>query len=170
MLQWADSCHVIDHSHKDIYVPAEVTHVLDVIYEGEKLPRTYHTELIPIENDKTVLEHHPYIDSTINLVVRSVGKDYKDVFNNIKQLINYYHAEDLHLYLRVDDPGAVDCYEELKKQNFRFAGLLPNTGYGDMLMMSNPLHNPIDYDSIVTYGPFADMLEMLKKFDPDLKD
>ncbi len=167
---YANSCHVIDHSHKDIYVPAEVTHVLDVIYEGEKLPRTYHTESLPIKNDKTILEHHPSIDSTINLIVSSVGKDYKDVINNIKHLIAYYHAEDCQLYMRIDDPGAVDCYEELKNMNFRFTGLLPNTDYGDMLMMSNPLNNAIDYDSIVTYGPFADMLEMIKKFDPDLKD
>ncbi|MDO4939745.1 MAG: hypothetical protein Q4E54_07290 [Lachnospiraceae bacterium] len=164
------SCHVIDHSPKEIFVPAEVTHVLDVIYEGENLPRTYHTDAAAITLEKTVVEASISKDIYCPvIIIRSVGNDYEDVISDIIYRLKKCERDMAYVYLCVEHPGVIEFYETLKKTGFRFCGLVPNTGYGDLMLIENPITSLINYDSIVTTGSFTDMLNMIREFDPDYR-
>ncbi len=163
-------CHVADHSRKNIYVPQEVTKVLDIIFKGENLPRTYITEAAnPSQENCDIVSSITSDKISAEVIIKSVGHDYKETLYNINHELKNCENEICIMYISADKPGCVDFYEEAKKYGFRFTGLIPNTGYGDMMIMQNPINNLVKYDSIITTESFTDMKNILREFDPDYR-
>ena len=166
----AACCHTMEHYQKDIYVPEEIIKVLDVIYNGENLPRTYITDHLEPKQNHCDVNSAISSDSVVSEVaISNIGLDYKDVLFDIYHALKECENEVCTMYVSVDKPGCVDFYEEAKRYGFRFTGLIPNTGYGDMMIMLNPINNLVRYDSIITTDSFTDMKNMLKEFDPDYR-
>lgn len=161
------SVHVADHSEKTIYAPKEAKELIDRVCEGEKLPRTIITDDPDITVDHTIInEEISENDPISRAVIRSVGADYRTVLEKLVFDLKANESAVCPLLFAIEKPGAVSLYEEAKKYGMHLCAYIPNTGYGDLLVMAYELNNLVEYDKLVTYGSFADMMELIRSFDP----
>ncbi len=165
----AIACSVFDAAPGTVYLPEELKGTAEKIYGWLRLPRT-------IETGSTALPEAGATESawvfnaakrngSINL--RRPGKDFLHCLNNNIYELKRRSAEMVVLYVSAEQPELPAVYEAAKEKGFFFTGILPATEQGDVIIMQKMLNNVVDYDSLVSYGPFTELLNDIRGFDPD---
>lgn len=162
---------VFDTTPKTVYLPEEAAAVAEKIYGWLGLPRTVVTDLSTLP-ETGVTESAWYFNSakrngTINL--RHPRSDFLRNLRNHMYELKLRGAEMMVLYVPIEQSGFPIVYEAAKAEGFFFTGILPATDQGDVIMMQKMLNNVVDYDSLIAYGPFAELLNDIRAFDPDNK-
>lgn len=159
-----------DINSKTVYLPEELHEAANYIYDLIKLDRTILTDVAEpeIENSISSVSYNNYMGTgKINISV--IGKDYKEhIKNNLYELKNR-GADGIMLYFTVDLPCFTKVYEAAKQEGFFFTGIIPNADQGDVVMMEKLVQSVVNYDSNVTISPFTELLEMVRKLDPEQK-
>ena len=158
---------VPDRSPKTVFLPKELAELAAKIYGNLELPRSYDFTGGVAEGE-TVAHSSYFAKQNIGrLVVEHIGADCREML--AQQLYNFRRngTVSLKLYLPMEEPGLIGIYEEAKKYGFFISGILPNLEYGDLLQLCTTFGNVIHYETMVTIGPFTELLEMIRKFDPN---
>ena len=167
----AIACSVFDPTPKTVYLPEELRAAAEKIYGNVKIPRTIVTDdsSLPAAEatESAWFFNTAKRNGTINL--RCPGADFQRRLRSDMYALKCRGAEMLILYISAELPGLPAVYEAAKQEGFFFTGIIPATDQGDVLMMQKMLNNVVDYDSLVSYGPFTELLEIVRGFDPDQK-
>lgn len=162
---------VYDFTEKTVYMPEEVLPAVEKIYDSMKLPRNILTE-----GDPSATASHTDLLASYNKRLRSgeiniltYGEEYKQKLHESIIDIKRQGAESISIYFSAASPVLIDAYETAKEEGFFFTGIFPNADQGDVVMMQNILSNIVDYTQIVTIEPFTELLEFIRKLDPDQK-
>jgi len=126
-------------------------------------------------------EEHPHPDQeqtvmTVNVhALRSLAEmgimEYaSDTLHVMRQELRKLFADEIRvieLYLRLDSPMTPVLVPELEKMGFLFTGVLPETQFGNGMIMQyfNGVH--IDYDELVIVSDVAqELLDYIRQHDP----
>lgn len=113
------------------------------------------TKVYPLENCAIIKVHGYGSDS-----VREVRRILRDLC--LKQVAA------INLLLPLDDPTTAFITAKLEKLGFFFAGIHPETGRGDSLILQYLNNIPFDYDKVQTFSDLArDLLAYIRRHDPN---
>jgi serine/threonine-protein kinase RsbW len=74
----------------------------------------------------------------------------------------------VNLFLPLEDPKTGVLTAEMERLGFFFAGILPETSLGDVLILQYLNNVGLDYSKIQTYSPIAqDILAYIQARDPN---
>ena len=98
----------------------------------------------------------------------------KDVVRDVRRLLRGFclqHYETINLFLNLEAPETYYLTEEFERMGFFFAGILPRTRIGDVLIMQFLNNVDLDYDKITAYSDMAkEILNYIRARDPNLVD
>ena len=157
------SIHAAGHSPKTVYAPEDARKLIDFVCTREKLPRTLISDKTEITEEKTVLREYSITEPISNAVISSIGKDFDKVLSDIMLKLRENKNEVFTLFISIDSPGAALLYETARAYGMHITGYVPNSGDGDLIIMNLETGNTVEYDKIVTYGPFTDILQMIRE-------
>lgn len=158
-----------DNSKRTVYLPEEVNDAAKFIYGCHKLDRVIINSDESPEHEVTESKcefNSRLRNGELNMV--KVGCDFESRLHSDISEIRSQGAENIILYITIEEKGVNSVYEKAKEKGFFFTGILPATEQGDVLIMEKLISRPACYETIITTGPFTDLLEMVKSFDPDL--
>lgn len=113
------------------------------------------TKVYPLENCAMIKIHEYGSDCA-----REVRRILRDLC--LKQLAA------IDLFLPLDDPTTAFITAELEKLGFFFAGIQPETGRGDALILQYLNNIPFDYDKVQASSDMArDLLAYIRRHDPN---
>ncbi len=113
------------------------------------------TKLYPLENCAMITVHSYGPDT-----VREVRRILRDLC--LKQVAA------IDLFLPLDDPTTCFITAKLEKLGFFFAGIQPETGSGDALILQYLNNIPFDYDKVQAFSDLArDLLAYIRNHDPN---
>ncbi len=159
---------VIDTSERTVYSVPEISDITDFVYGILNLKRTVITDDLPPETEVSVGNNAT--NTTWNFSRITIYEIGKDIAERIKRDVLEAKRNGtamIQLCLSMDKPGVYQAYEAAKAQGFFCTGLLPVTGMGDVLLMTNLFENMVDYENIQLLEPYKPLLEMVRKLDPD---
>ena len=165
---FAYAASVYDFTEKTVYCAEELKDVVSKIYGLLELPRNIVFEGKEPEIDTGVIKTSYEVNSRngkINCV--KIGRDYEKTLKSMILKMKNEGIEMITLFLSAEDPAAIKLYEAAKVEGFFFTGLLPNADQGDVFAMQKMISRVVDYDSIVVIDSFAELLNEIRKFDPD---
>lgn len=113
------------------------------------------TKVYPLENCALVSVHHygSEIVREVRIILRELC---------LKQVAA------IALFLPLDDPITCFVTAELEKLGFFFAGIQPETGSGDSLILQYLNNIPLDYAKVQAYSDLArDLLAYIRNHDPN---
>ena len=160
---------VFDPTPRTVYLPEELKSTAEKIYGWTQISRTIVTDSAAAPEAEATESawffNAAKRNGTINL--RRPGSDF---LHNLRE--NLYElkrrgAEMIVLYVSAELPEFPVVYEGAKGEGFFFTGILPATNQGDVIIMQKMLNHVVDYDSLVSYGPFTELLNDIRGFDPD---
>ena len=157
-----------DFTPKSIYLPEELHTAARFIYGGMNLTREFSPETLSLPETPTksawFFNNRLRIGS-INF--SQPGSDYATRLRSDIYELKTRGAEMITLYLSVELAGLQAAYEAAKAEGFFFTGILPNADQGDVLIMQKMVNHVVNYDSLITTGPFTELLDIVRAFDPD---
>lgn len=159
-----------DFTEKTVYLPEELLEPARFIYDGLKLPRIFADATDEPAEERTEsawLFNNRSRNGNINY--RVIGKDFASRLKSDILELRTRGAESITLYASIEKPGFAALYGAIKAEGFFFTGILPNADQGDVIILQKMLKTAVDYENIITVGPFTTLLEMVRKLDPDQK-
>ena len=159
-----------DFTPKTVYLPEELHDGANFIYKGMELPRELSTEILPPPETPTKSAwsfNTRQLSGSINL--SQIGADCATRLRSDIYELKMRGADMITLYISAEVPCFNYAYEAAKSEGFFFTGILPNADQGDVVEMQKMVSCVVDYPSIVTTGPFTELLEIVRSFDPDQK-
>lgn len=159
---------VFDFTERTVYLPEELHGIARFVYGGLHLPRQISSELLPLPSKPTLSSwsYNKYLGAgTINVVEPGADCESRllsDIFE-LKQR----GSKTLTLYISAEKAGLNAVYAAAKAQGFFITGILPNAKQGDVVVMQKMVDSVVDYSTLVTTGPYTELLEMIRPFDPD---
>jgi len=153
---------------QNIYLPEEVVPMISEVIQNMKINRQILDGNHPGSSIKTVaslsINHRMCLGKCL---IEKVGvdliKEIKTILLNVKR----EKCTITLLYINLSDSAAPYAYQLAKKFNFFCIGLMPQSTKGDYLIMECLMNDIVDYESIKTVEPFTNLLEHIRKLDPN---
>lgn len=106
-------------------------------------------------------------ESCAEIYVDTAGPD---VFQKVKKVLRQYcvdHIAAVNLFLSLEDPATAEMTSEFERLGFFFAGILPCSRIGDVLILQYLNNVDLDYRKIQAYSGMArEILEYVREHDP----
>ena len=163
---------LINHDHGGtMYISQEIKPLIDIAVRNVSIDRTI--EAIPEGMQPEPEEEYSVIESSMNslmelatIIVKKSGKDFARQLNNLVIRFKKENIRTIVLFINVNEPGAVQCYEDAKSVEFFCTGLMPQSGYGDMICMQRLMNTVVGYDKLVLTEEYAELVAEVRKLDP----
>jgi serine/threonine-protein kinase RsbW len=111
------------------------------------------------------------LESCAEIFIVSYGSDVKQQIRKILRSFCVQHIASVNLFLKLQDPKTYWLTEEFEKMGFFFAGILPESGIGDALVLQYLNNVSLDYDKILLVSDVAkELLTYIKALDPNIID
>ncbi len=108
-------------------------------------------------------------ESCAEIQIRHYGAD---VLREVKRTLREICLKQIaciNLFVSLEDPATYFLTSELEKMGFFFAGILPQTGIGDVLILQYLNNVPFDYNKVLTYTDMAkEMMAYIRERDPNV--
>lgn len=137
-----------DKKH-DLYIKAECNDMFDSIYKQLALNYEIHNEIKQNNNEESILTYIVDTDTSncfmkLDVCGKNIAEELKDIINN-----NEINSLDvITVNLNMNDPNAIDGYEELRQLGFICTGCIPGTKNGDYMLLQSFKVQP-EFDKIV---------------------
>lgn len=157
-----------DKNMKDVYAVPEVKPIIESRYAVQDIKRNIITDDLPIEGDEC--ENRMILSPAFGLAQTyyyTLGKDFADRLD--AELVNARKnaMATIELNIIMDKPGVSEAYEIAKERGFFFAGSIPGSAKGDVLLMDKMITTPVDYDKMHVLPEYQEFLDSIRAFDPD---
>lgn len=154
---------------RTIYVKEETLPLIDKVYKSQHLEY----EAISTYDE---LEHKPSeVEFSIDPVMRLLeiridyyGDDYADYIDKMMDMLKEIKVDVITAFVNVDNPAALCLYEDCKKEDYVFTGILPGSKNGDYLILQKFLQ-PLDTSLAVVIEGTDELLEDIKRIN-NIKD
>ena len=122
----------------------------------------------PLPTGESVIETEVNMaESCAEIHVKSFGEQaVRDVKAILRDLCLKQVAA-INLFLNLEDPATYSLTKDLEQLGFFFAGILPNAGVGETLILQYLNNVPLDYGKIHAYTDMAkELLVYVRERDP----
>jgi len=161
---------ILDHERKTVYVPEELRTIIESRYALVGAERDIITDELDPVTEATELDlHYKPAWHYGRICCFTIGPDFAACLRRELLTAKRNDAISIELCISMETPGVTKAYEEAKKLGFFFAGIIPGSQKGDILLMSKMLSSTVNYDFIHVIDPAKDLLETVRSFDPDQK-
>lgn len=122
---------------------------------------------LPLQASRIDTKVYP-VENCAMIQVHDYGSDGVREVRRIQRELCLKQVAAIDLFLPLDDPTTAFITAELEKLGFFFAGVQPETGRGDALVLQYLNNIPFDYDKVQVYSDLArDLLAYIKEHDPN---
>lgn len=168
---FAESMFIFHDNPKTIYVAPDVKDFVSDIVESLNTTREIVTENIAPKHDRTVTsEDYVKVLDTGYMYFNKIGKDFPQELKRIDGNVRRQGGLTNELLINCDDPGAVFAAEEAKKQGYFCVRYQACPNGNDWMVYAKMYSDPLDYSTICTVSPYTEMLERVRKMDPEQAD
>jgi serine/threonine-protein kinase RsbW len=157
-----------EFSSRDIFLPDEVVPMIQEVIQNMKIKRRIVKEEQSKISGETVSALS--INKRMCLGKCFIEKTGTDLMGELKRIMLNLKREKCavaELYINLSDSAAPKAYEAAKKYNFFCTGIMPQSTNGDYLVMECLMSDVVDYDAIKTIEPFTNLLNWIRKLDPN---
>ena len=155
-------------SRRTVYCPDDARDVVDMVVRNCGLDRTYGESAEPAKGSVTSLDVDVHQKTASGFVfVRRAGADAETAVRRANMTLKGSRCEVAYIYINMQDPSAATAYEAATALGYFVVGMFPGTSDNDWLIMHNTFIGGIDYGSFAAEGPFAELLEAVRRHDPE---
>lgn len=155
-------------SRRTVYCPDDARDVVDMVVRNCGLDRTYGEPAEPAKGSVTSLDVDVHQKTASGFVfVRRAGADAETAVRRANMAVKGSRCEVAYIYINMQDPSATAAYEAATALGYFVVGMFPGTSDNDWLIMHNTFIGGIDYGSFAAEGPFAELLEAVRRHDPE---
>lgn len=159
---------ILDHERKTVYAVPEIKEILEGRYEAVGAERDIVTDEMSAEVETTVTElHYKPQWQHARICCFTIGRDFAEQLHRDMLTAKRSGAVVVELCLSMDKPGVSEAYKAAKDMGFFFAGVLPGSKQGDILLLSKMLSHTVNYERIKTHEGATAFLEQIRVLDPD---
>jgi serine/threonine-protein kinase RsbW len=159
----------------NLFVPEHHKEMVSKLYQN--LGAT-HSFILPSSDSLEFESPVAVINSGVNelegcaeIFIASYGEDVRQQVRKILQGFCVQHTAAINLFLKLKDPLTFWLTAEFEKMGFFFAGILPESGIGDALVLQYLNNVSLDYDKILLVSDVAkELLTYIKAHDPNIID
>ena len=153
---------------RTVHCPPDAGDVVGFVVRGCGLDRQSAEPAEPSPGSRTVLDTdiHP-ASASASIFVRAAGEDVAEAVRRANKSARDSRCEVAFIYINLQDPCAPSAYDAARGLGYFAAGMFPGTSENDWLVMHNTFIGGIDYGAFVAEGPFAELLEMVRRHDPE---
>lgn len=111
------------------------------------------------------------LESCAEIFIVAYGADVRQQIRKTLRSFCLQHIASINLFLKLQDPMTYWLTAEFEKMGFFFAGILPESGIGDALILQYLNNVSLDYDKIQLVSDVAkELLTYIKALDPNIID
>ncbi|MEI7500037.1 MAG: GNAT family N-acetyltransferase [Bacteroidota bacterium] len=111
------------------------------------------------------------LEGCAEIFIASYGADVRQQLRKILQGFCRQHTASINLFLKLKDPLTFWMTAEFEKMGFFFAGILPESRIGDVLVLQYLNNVSLDYSKILLVSDIAkELLTYIQAHDPNLID
>lgn len=158
---------------KTLYVPDHHREMTEKLFKNIGAPHEFVSnqiydisDVLPESRISTSLNE---LESCAEIIVEEFGHD---TVVQLKRLVRYFNISQvaaINLFLRLDDPLICSLTPEIEKLGFFYAGILPESRTGDVLILQYLNNVDFDYDKVHLLTDVAkELLLYIKKHDPNI--
>lgn len=153
---------------KTVYVRPEQREFLADIAASLGLERDIVTDEQDFIHDKTeVEEEYVQVLDTGYIYFNAIGRDFAAELKRIDMDIRKNGGMTNEIFLNADDPACVFATNEAVRQGYFCVRYMPCPQGRDFVVYARMYSDPIDYAGIATTAPYTEMLERVRRFDPE---
>ena len=153
---------------KTVYVRPEQRDFLADIAASLGLERDIVTEEQDFIHEKTeVEEEFVQVLDTGYIYFNAIGRDFAAELRRIDRNIRKNGGMTNEILLNADDPACVFATNEAVRQGYFCVRYMPCPQGRDFVVYAKMYSDPIDYAGIATTAPYTEMLERVRRFDPE---
>ena len=165
--------YMITPEKKNLFVPEHHREIIEKLYRNIGSLHNFVSDQTP---DISTAPTGAVIETSLNELEScaeiSIVKYGQDTLKQLKQLTRKYcvsQVATIDLFLRIDNPLVCTLTPEIEKIGFFFAGILPESRTGDVLILQYLNNVDFDYNKVHLLSDIAkELLAYIEKCDPNI--
>jgi len=165
--------YMITPEKKNLFVPEHHREMIQKLYKNVGAPHTLISDQVPslktAQPESKIYTSLNELESCAEILFEEYGQDAAIQLKRLVRRYNISQVAALDLFLRLDDPMVCTLVPEFEKLGFFFAGILPESRAGDVLIMQYLNNVDFDYKKVHLLSDISrELLDYIEKCDPNI--